>query len=99
MRIQPEARKVLIQSVRRVAPDAKTIRLFGSRLDDNLKGGDIDLMVEFDHPVQHPAMLSAQIAVQASRALAGRNVDVVLKAPNLKECSIHRVAMTTGVAL
>lgn len=99
MRIPTEAREALVQSVRRVVPEAKTIRLFGSRLDDDAKGGDVDLMVEFDHPVEHPAVLAARIAVQASRTLDGRRVDVVLKAPNLKECSIHRVAMTTGVAL
>lgn len=99
MRIQTEAREALVKSVRSVAPEARTIRLFGSRLDDNAKGGDVDLMIEFEHPIEHPAMLAARIAVQASRTLAGRNVDVVLKAPNLKECSIHRIAMATGVAL
>lgn len=99
MRIQTHAREALAKSVRRVVPDAKTIRLFGSRLDDNARGGDVDLMVEFDYPIERPALLAARIAVQASRTLDGRNVDVVLKAPNLKECSIHLVAMATGVTL
>jgi predicted nucleotidyltransferase len=99
MRINTEARAALVQSVRSVAPDAKTIRLFGSRLDDHARGGDVDLMVEFDHPIERPALLAARIGVQVSRILAGRSVDVVLKAPNLKECSIHRVATATGIAL
>ena len=99
MRLHPQARQALVQSVRRVAPHATAIRLFGSRLDDSAKGGDVDIMVEFDEPVEHPAMLSASIGVQASRALQGRHVDVVLKAPNLQTGSIHRVAMAEGVEL
>ena len=99
MRLTPEALDELANAVRRVAPDVKTIRLFGSRLDDSARGGDVDLMVEFDHAIDHPAVLAARLAVHASRAIGGRAVDVVLKAPNLQESSIHRVALETGVAI
>lgn len=99
MRLNSETRQALVRTVRSMAPEAKTIRLFGSRLDDHARGGDVDLMVEFDQAIERPALLAARIAVQASRALAGRNVDIVLKAPNLRETGIHRVAMATGIEL
>ena len=99
MRLKPETLNELVMTVRQVAPDAGNIRLFGSRLDDCAKGGDIDLMVEFDHPLQRPAMTAARIAAQASRVVHGRAVDVVIKAPNLRMDSIHRLAEAEGILL
>jgi len=48
------------------------VRLFGSRVDDAVRGGDIDLMVEFDEAVEHPARLSAWLSVKVMRATQGR---------------------------
>ena len=39
------------------------------------------------------------IASRLSRAFDGRHVDVLLKAPNLQEQAIHRVASHQGVPL
>ncbi|PUE09609.1 DNA polymerase III subunit beta [Limnohabitans sp. T6-5] len=75
------------------------VTLFGSRVDDTAKGGDVDLMVEVKHPLAEPALMSARIASRVSRAMHGRKVDVLLKAPNLMEQAIHRIAMQQGVAL
>lgn len=75
------------------------VRLFGSRLDDTAKGGDIDLMVELDEAVEHPARLSAWLSVKIMRATQGRKVDVILAAPNLEELPIHRIAREQGVIL
>jgi len=99
MRLSPAMQTAMTQAVRRVAPNATAIWLFGSRLDDDAKGGDVDLMVEFAQPVEQPALLAARIAVQVMRALGGREVDVVLKAPNLSLSGIHRVAMEYGIQL
>ena len=73
------------------------VRLFGFRLDDTAKGGDIDLMVELDQAVEHPARLSAWLSVKIMRATQGRKVDVILAAPNLEELPIHRIAREQGV--
>ncbi|MGM0984788.1 MAG: nucleotidyltransferase domain-containing protein [Pseudomonadota bacterium] len=75
------------------------VRLFGSRLDDAAKGGDIDLMVELDEAVEHPARLSAWLSVKVMRATQGRKVDVILAAPNLEELPIHRIAREQGIIL
>lgn len=85
--------------VAELAGDDATVRLFGSRLDDAAKGGDVDLLVEVPHPVEAPAPLAARIAGRVSRALDGRKVDVVLAAPNLLSLPIHEVARRQGVAL
>jgi predicted nucleotidyltransferase len=85
--------------VSQVAPDANAIRLFGSRIDDQAKGGDIDLMIDFNHPIERPALLSTRLAVSISRALQGRAVDVILRAPNLLEGPIHKLAEREGILL
>mgnify|MGYP001128587295 CR=1 FL=1 len=79
-------------------PDAR-VRLFGSRLDDDAKGGDIDLLVEVNEPIDVPAELAARLSVKVMRACNGRKVDVVLAAPNLEVMPIHEIARRQGVLL
>lgn len=45
MRITEEEKKVFLETVKELDPDAKVF-LFGSRTDDSKKGGDIDLLVQ-----------------------------------------------------
>ena len=75
------------------------VTLFGSRVDDQAKGGDVDLMLEVPNIVDEPALLSARVAMRVSRAMNGRKVDVILKAPNLKSQPIHEIATRDGVIL
>lgn len=75
------------------------VLLFGSRLDGTRRGGDVDLLVQCDQPVERPALLSAQLSALISRRLGGRAVDVVLDAPNLQRSAIHRIAEQQGQEL
>lgn len=99
MRLNDQDLTVLQQAIRSLTPDVQAIRLFGSRLDDDARGGDVDLMLDFDHPIEHPAVLSARLAVRASRAIGGRKVDIVLRAPNLMQSAIHRIAEKQGLLI
>lgn len=79
--------------IREEAGDAASVRLFGSRLDDRARGGDIDLLLQTPHAIDNPALFAARIAARLIRALGGRHVDVVLAAPNLGVLPIHEQAM------
>ncbi|MBK1690776.1 nucleotidyltransferase domain-containing protein [Ectothiorhodospira mobilis] len=79
-------------------PDAQ-VRLFGSRLDDSARGGDVDLFVALERPVEQPVLVSAQLSARISRRLQGRRVDVILSTPNLRTLPIHDVARREGVLL
>ena len=85
--------------VAQLAGDAACVWLFGSRVHDDARGGDVDLLLEMDEAVAEPAQLSARLAARVSRAIYGRKVDVVIKAPNLKLLPIHVVALSEGIRL
>ena len=93
-----------IQSIRQLAAQVAGqgfvgVRVFGSRVNDQAKGGDLDLMLEFSQQVDNPALIAAQMAAKASRIMQGRKVDVLLSAPNLKYLSIHEIAFKEGKLL
>lgn len=73
--------------------------LFGSRLNDEARGGDIDLLVRVGTPVAEPARLSGLLSAKLMRAFHGRKVDVVVQAPNLTQLPIHQVANEEGRTL
>ena len=99
MRITSEQATAIRQDVARLAGDAARVWLFGSRVRDDARGGDVDLMVELDVAVPEPAQLAARLAAQTSRRMWGRKVDVLIKAPNLQALPIHSIAMSEGVLL
>ena len=79
--------------------DIVRVTLFGSRVDDQAKGGDVDLLLEVPNIVEEPALMGARVASLISRAMNGRKVDVILKAPNLKSQPIHDIAARNGIVL
>jgi predicted nucleotidyltransferase len=97
MRITTQQQQALKELV--LALGGAEVYVFGSRLDDNQRGGDVDILVQVAQTVDNPAWLSALISAKASRLFDGRQVDVVLAAPNLAQSSIHAHAYATGVRL
>ena len=99
MRLTPKQIEMIRNTAQLVFGDIARVTLFGSRIDDQAKGGDVDLMVEVPNIVDEPALMGARVASRVSRAMNGRRVDVILKASNLKIQPIHEIATRTGVIL
>jgi predicted nucleotidyltransferase len=99
MRLTASQRTAIRTSAIMLAGKAARVWLFGSRLRDEARGGDVDLLLELDYDVDEPAQLSARMAAQVSRAIYGRKVDVLIKAPNLQFLPIHAVALAEGTRL
>ena len=59
----------------------------------------MDLMLEVSKAIEEPAVMAARVASRVSRSMHGRKVDVLLKAPNLLEQPIHRIATQQGIRL
>ena len=73
--------------------------LFGSRLGDNAKGGDIDIYVKTKKDIVEPALNIARIQAKIMQKIGERKIDILLDAPNLKKQEIFRIAETTGEEL
>jgi len=99
MRLSSEQINAIRSIAAQLAGRGARVWLFGSRVHDHERGGDVDLLLEIDQAVAEPAQLAARLAAQVSRAMYGRKVDVLIKAPNLLQLPIHFMAMTEGVRL
>lgn len=99
MRLTPAQIADIRASTAQLAGDSARVWLFGSRVRDDARGGDVDLLVELDEAAAEPAQLAARLAGRVSRAMHGRKVDVLIKAPNLKLLPIHSIALAEGIRL
>lgn len=77
-------------------PEAR-IFLFGSRTDDSRRGGDIDLYVEAEHPVQLQDKIS--FITHLKMTLDDQKIDVVVNSPNKNDQRIFHIARQTGIEL
>ncbi len=71
------------------------IWLFGSRVDDNLRGGDVDLYVE---PQSDPGLAGRLLCKGVLADSLDLDVDLIVKQPDL-DLPIYRIARRSGVAL
>ena len=99
MRLTPEQARAIVAATRELAGPDASVRLFGSRLHDEQKGGDIDLLIECPRPVERPVWLAAQITARLQRALGDRKIDVLLIDPTIPLEPVHLVAQLEGRVL
>lgn len=99
MRLTQQQIRAIKQVITEVLGAQAEVRLFGSRVDDAAKGGDIDLYIHLNQPIERPAYVATLIQAKLIRAIGERKVDILLDAPNLKRVPIHQVAEQTGISL
>lgn len=99
MRLGEQQIQAIKKIITEVLGERADVRLFGSRVDDTAKGGDIDLYIHLDEPIDRPAYVVSLIQAKLMREIGERKVDILLDAPNLQRASIHQVAEQTGVPL
>lgn len=100
MRLTKNQVKVIKETITEVFGTEAAVRLFGSRVNDAAKGGDIDLLVTLSTPVNQPVekMIKAEAKI-IYRLGQIRKIDLLLDAPNLNQQPIHRIAREQGVLL
>ena len=99
MRLTKQQQQAVREEVDRVFGNEARVRLFGSRVDDHSRGGDIDLHIE---TAGTPAeLLDGELQLQARllRRVGERRIDVVVQASDAPLRSIDIHARQTGATL
>lgn len=98
MRLSEEEKEAIKGAVRQVFGEDAIVRLFGSRVDDRRKGGDIDLHLEVP---KDKSSLADELRFQLEllKALEERKVDVVLYPQGAAVKPIDEIALRTGIQL
>jgi predicted nucleotidyltransferase len=80
MRLNQKEIQAIEQTAREVFPPTSTVRLFGSRLDDEQRGGDIDLLIEPPEPLTPQALVEQRnrFIARLYRRLGERRIDVLI---------------------
>ena len=97
MRLKESVKINLIKYAKKYFGEDIKIYLFGSRVVDNKKGGDIDIFVESKNET------SMQVELYFLRDIykfvTERKIDLLIKTPSKKDKSIFTTAIEEGIEL
>ena len=96
MRLTQQQVSTIIDTTQAVAGARSGVWLYGSRLDDSRRGGDIDLMVESNPPVNLLQRVRIKIALEAK---LNRPVDVLALNEGTTASPFTQIAMANAVRL
>jgi len=99
MRLTPDQIHAIQSTVQAVLGEGAQVTLFGSRVDDKLKGGDVDLLIETHQAVGNKAQTAGKIYAQLIRQMGDRKIDILIKDPLSQAATIFEIARQTGVRL
>ena len=96
MRLSEFQIKSIKETAKEIFGDVRII-LFGSRVDDNLKGGDIDLYLILN---QKPHFLNKpKFLAKVKRKIGNQKIDVVIDYPERQKVLIDKEALSKGIEL
>lgn len=99
MRLPASQEQLIKNTVTRVLGTENRVWLFGSRVNDEMRGGDIDLLVETDAQFPNRAKVLCKLYGALIFALGDRKIDVLLKDGRTAEAPIFNIAKRTGMQL
>ncbi len=99
MRLSESTRTVIQDTVREVFGFEATVKLFGSRINDEARGCDIDLLVELPSVATELERKTLQLVARLQLRIGDQPIDVQVLDPSTPRQAIHEHAAMTGINL
>ena len=100
MRLTRFQQQTIRQNACRYFGELTQVWLFGSRVDDDKRGGDIDLYIEPENQeIAALALAKLHFLRALHSALGEQKIDVVLRPKTAKALPIYEIAKETGIEL
>jgi len=99
MRLSEHQREVIRRSTAEVAGPSARVLLFGSRTRPELRGGDIDLLIELSQPSPDQWALGAKLGARIERLLGLQKIDILVADPATPDSPVLAAARHDGVAI
>jgi predicted nucleotidyltransferase len=99
MRLEPEEIVAIKAAALRAFEAGAVVRLFGSRVDDAKRGGDIDLFIETSFAGDAAYDAEKKFLLDLQDMLGERRIDVVTHTVGQPLSPISRIAKAEGVVL
>ncbi|MGP9768305.1 nucleotidyltransferase domain-containing protein [Halomonas sp. AOP13-D3-9] len=96
MRLNEDQKAIVRQVGHDVFGDNIQLALFGSRLDDHLKGGDIDILVKSDRPLPDKVMKMLKMTARLQLRLGDQPIDILVYDPETAMSSIYEQALANS---
>ena len=96
MRVTPQQTSIIVQTARSVAGQDAEVWLFGSRLNDSSRGGDVDLLIESKQPAT--ILQRARIKVELEQMLQ-LPVDVIATGRTTQDSPFVAIARANAICI
>ena len=99
MRLSQQTQQIIRDTVREIFGVEAKVKLFGSRINDDARGGDIDLLVELPAITAEIERKTMQLTARLQIRIGDQPIDVLVVDPSTPMQSIHEQASITGIRL
>ena len=99
MRLSQQTQQIIRDTVREVFGIEAHVKVFGSRINDDARGGDIDLLVELPSITADIERKTLQLTARLQLRIGDQPIDVLVIDPATRQQSIHEQASMTGISL
>ena len=99
MRLSEEYRTVIKETLRKHFGEGSKFYLFGSRVDDSKRGGDIDLYIETDMDSNTAHDAESKAHWEMMEKLGEQKIDFVVHVAGSEWSPIEKIAKRDGVEL
>jgi predicted nucleotidyltransferase len=99
MRLTQQTQQIIRETVREVFGAGAVVKLFGSRVNNDARGGDIDLLVELPAITTEIERKTMQLIARLQLRIGDQPIDVLVLDPSTPRQSVHEQASSMGISL